>query len=997
MIKPKIGNHTLGVPTMNDLTVYALGSALIQRGGETLGGFVSQKTVALFVYLLCHPYEHPREAIAERFWAETTTEQALKNLRTVLSSLQKQLGDHLYISRHGLAIADPDRIGFDVRTFETHLQAAADLMARPSSPRRRQAELEAALSHYRGDFLLGLKADNAPDLETWLSVERDRLRARMTEARLNLMRVALQRGEYALGIEQGVRLVAAEPFWEEAYRLLMTLHTRANHRTAALHIYEHLCTLLADELDTEPEPETQALAQAIRTRKITAPATPPRPSHNLPPLGGRYVPVPALAGWVADRLDSPGCRLLTLLGIGGAGKTKLAQVTGHQRLDDYADGVYFVPLESLPDAGMVPNAVLAALGVHQPDETRSATQTVIEALRARHCLLILDNFEHVLPAAAFVSDLLAACPALQIMVTSREQLALGDEYIIPMGGMPHAPGEADSPAVRLFALAAQQVNPAFDLTRKLAAVGDICQQVEGLPLGILIAASWMQTLSAREVADRIAASLDTMTLHRRDLPERHRGITALLLSMWQSLPDHERAVLAALSAFPGDFDAAAARAVAGADVDTLAVLVAKSLVQYDGEGRYHLHGLLRRFTRQQAESDGRWETIRRAHLTYFQAWIDHLYAAQRPPNQQHDIIDRDYHNLWYFDGLNEAERLHHALTLAKVLPDYWFSRGQHLQEGIALLRGALPHATGWLAANLQVRLGRLLARSAYYTEAHALLLTGLSLARSEGDRLLEALALAELNCTAAGLGDFESAHDYLLEMTSLYDPNATQDSVVLREVFARGYSNLAVTYLQMAAPDQAEHYARLGLQAHRDAAAPVGEALSLNTLGIVALDRNDPAQARVHFEAALAIAHAIGHRRYQALFGANLAEALYRLGDFDGAFQRYIHTLREAYRMDNRKTQLNVLEQLATLALDRGDPAWSARLLGMALALRDSLGAPVQPRQMQEYADRKARLIAALGEDGLEAQIQTGRSTTVPAILDEFQPDSALDGAISDF
>jgi predicted ATPase/DNA-binding SARP family transcriptional activator len=953
----------------------------LQRDGHTLDGFVSQKTVALFIYLACHPYEHPRETLAALFWSETTTEQALKNLRTVLSSLQKQVGDYLIITRQSITITRIDDIFFDVWEFERHINIANSLNSRPSSPRKLQQVLEQALVLYKGDFLPSLKTENAPELETWLFGERDRLQTMMTNALFLAMNTSLKRKRYTVGIEHGRRLIAIEPFYEKAYRLLMMLYASANNRTNALQVYEQLVTILADELDTEPEAESVTLYQQIKLHRFQV-ISPPTITATLPAIVGQYVAVDAVIEQVMTKLDDPDCRMVTILGIGGVGKTQLAKHIARSRMEDYADGVFFVPLDALTGGEFVLGAVMNALQISHHDETRTPLQTVISHLKKRHCLLILDNFEQVLSAAVDIANLLAGCPFIQCLVTSREQLAIAGEHIIPLHGLPYHDIPEKNPAMHLFAVTAEQVMPNFSLINHHQAVRDICALVDGLPLGIVIAASWSQFLSPEDIRARMHDSLDFLTTHRRDLPERHRGINALLYSTWEMLTSAQQTVMMALSVFPSHFDDRAATMVAGAKVQVLSELVTKSLLLSDGDDRYSLHELLRRFTTQKADEAGHLPTIREAYHRYYSEWIDALYNTHLPTHAQLTAIDREYHNLWMFDGLSHEARVAYIAQLAKILPDYWFARGYHLTEGVALLREALPHVHGWHKANLTVRFGRLLAQTAKYAEARPMLEEGVRLSQAENDVSLEALALAELNRAVFALGEPELARGYLHRMVALYDNLPATDEVALREVFARAYSNLAVSYLQLAQLDEAEQYAQTGLQKQREAGNAVGEALCLNTLGIIALDRQQFQLAQHYFELALKIAYAIDHKRHQTIFSGNLAEALHRLGDFDGAFAMYIQTLHRAYAIDNRKTMLNVLEQLANVELDRQHAQESARLLGMALALRDSLALAIPPRQQAEFSGREARLREALGDADFHTHLQTGRSLTLEVFLE---------------
>ncbi len=962
---------------MPKLQVFTFGTLSLRLDDETLTDFVSQKTVALFIYLLLHPREHPRDVLAELFWSETSGEQALKNLRTVLSNLQKRLSDYLEVTRQSISICQPEAIWCDAKAFEERLGLVDTRHKQPISPARQRQKLAEAIALYQGDFLMGLKTDNAPQLDQWVSLERERLQRHFSQALYQLMNLCAMQGDFVVGLEIGQRLITLEPFWEDAYRLQMNLSVQVGNRPAAVQLYDSLYELLQTELDTEPEQETTDLVERIKNNQVRLSPSPQTLSSNLPSFSGHYIPVPKWVEGVETWLDDSHCRLLTLLGIGGVGKTRLAHYVAQRRIHEYRDGVFYVALESLTGPEFVPQAVINALNFAQVDEMQTQQAAFLDDLREKHLLLVLDNFEHVLGAADWVLQILSECPYIQILVTSREQLHLAQEHIFTITGLPFAQNNETEPAIQLFATAASRINPNFDIQQSLPMVARICQLVEGLPLGILIAAGWVQFLTPEQIVQRIEDSLDFLALTRRDLPGRHQGVKALLNSTWETLSQVDRDILMALAVFPSHFDLDAATAIASTNLSTLISLVSKSLMSTDGSGRYQLHELLRRFTFQKAAEIGRVQAARQAHHTYYQRWIDKLHAAFLPSHEQFTAIDREYHNLWYFDWLNREAQYQYILHLAKILPDYWIARGIHVQEGVELLRQALPSASGWLRANACVRFGRLLTQTGEFQEARKVLEEGLTLSQQEGDYILEALALSELKRVVSELGDLALAQEHLLKMVDLYNNHAPiQDVVALREIFSRAYTNLSVVYLQSGQLEDAKHYGHLGLQKHREAKDRVGEALSLNTLGIIALDQRHYELAREYFEAALAIANAIHHHRHQTIFSGNLAEVFHRIGDFHGAFRQYRDVFQKAHRINNRKTMLNVLEQLANVALDLGQPEEAARYLGAALTLRETLGFAIQPRQKAEFAARETRLTETVGADNLQRLIEVGRTLT---------------------
>lgn len=239
------------------LKIFTLDRFIIELEGEIISKFVSQKAPGLFVYLISHPREHQRDILAELFWSDTSSKQALKNLRTVLSNLQKVgLGDFLDVTRQTLRIINANDIWLDYQAFEALLDDVEAKQKNPYSPRRLFNEIKTALELYEGDFLVALKAGNALDLDTWVTLERERLRGRAVNAIFELLGLALENGDYTAGIQAGNRLMSLEPLREDAVRRVMTLQAYSGNRNAAIQRYDNFAKILQEELDIPPEDET---------------------------------------------------------------------------------------------------------------------------------------------------------------------------------------------------------------------------------------------------------------------------------------------------------------------------------------------------------------------------------------------------------------------------------------------------------------------------------------------------------------------------------------------------------------------------------------------------------------------------------------------------------------------------------------------------------------------------------------------------------------------
>ncbi|MBL8164501.1 MAG: hypothetical protein JNJ61_21105 [Anaerolineae bacterium] len=374
-------------------------------------------------------------------------------------------------------------------------------------------------------------------------------------------------------------------------------------------------------------------------------------AHNIPMNASPFVGRTRELADVLRLLADPACRLLTLVGPGGMGKTRLALEAARQMLDsdqqaeaanrptEFPDGAFVVALQPIAAPEFIATAIADAVH-YQFYEGDEPLEQLLCFLREKALLLVLDNFEHVLDGAGLVETLLTGAPGLKVLATSRERLNLQEEWLYTVEGMRFPRSDDDQPledfsAVRLFAQAARRLRPDFTLEAERGGVRRICELVEGMPLALELAASWVRTLSCTEIADEIARGLDILETSTRNMPQRHRSMRAVLDYSWTCLPDTERAAFQRLSVFHGGFTRAAAQAVAGASLRILSALVNKSLLRHNAIGRYDLHELVRQYAREQLESvpGTQAETIAR-HTAFYadfmaQRWIDLRGSQQR--------------------------------------------------------------------------------------------------------------------------------------------------------------------------------------------------------------------------------------------------------------------------------------------------------------------------------------------------------------------------------
>jgi predicted ATPase/DNA-binding CsgD family transcriptional regulator len=446
---------------------------------------------------------------------------------------------------------------------------------------------------------------------------------------------------------------------------------------------------------------------------------------------------------IIARLEQPDCRLLTLTGLGGSGKTRLALEVAHTAAAGFPHGAAFVALQPLTRSDLLVPAIAQALGEMFYGDTEPQQQ-LLNYLHDKTLLLILDNFEHLLEGATLIPDILAAAPGVTVLATSREALRLREEWLYPLKGMTtpssvYATSLEDYEAVQLFLSPARRVQPHFDLARDAESVIRICQMTAGLPLAIELAAAWLKGSSAAHIAQAMRSNLDVLSATTRNVEERHRSMRAVFDQSWKLLAGDERLIFARLSVFPSHFDGDAASDVAGASFACLVSLVEKSLIQVEAD-RYSIHELLRQYGMEKLEAYGETAATYACHSQYFAEWMLRQEIALKQPQQLEALraIERDFDNIrlaWEWSAKHQQAASAHALLNGLYLFGFLRSRYRGI---IAMYLRALEHpiADQRLLSRLYVRRWGYLhwMYQADYQEALASIEQALAVAVAENDR-----------------------------------------------------------------------------------------------------------------------------------------------------------------------------------------------------------------------------------------------------------------------
>ena len=646
-----------------------LGQFQVAWQGIPLTGFRSDKIRALLAYLVVEAgIPHRREALATLLWPEST--DALRNLRKslhllrqTLDSCETGLSDRvLHVTRQTVMVSET-AVSLDTHHFEQALtQVAAHAHQTVATCPACLTALQEATTLYQGDFLSGLTLPDAIGFEEWLLLKRENLHQAALTSLRQLADAHEHRGAFDKAQQAAARQISLEPWHEGAYRQSMRLLARQGRRGEALAQYELCREVLAAELGVEPGPETMALRQQISQGEYASekPAEAQVLLHHFPPQFNHFVGRGEEVTAVVQHLLDPDCRLLTLLGPGGIGKTRLSLEVVAQAVSQYpalgadyfADGCYFVALADAANRDLFVATTAKALDITF-QAADNPEQQLLRYLADKKILLVLDNFEQLVETAVFVAEILNAAPQVHLLISSREPLNLQAEWRLPLDGLSYPSIEtrrglslsksglrqaqpSSSDATDLFMQTARRVCPDFQPDEtEWQAIIRICQLTQGLPLALQIAAAWTRLTSCATIAAEITRNLDFLATTLRDTPLRHRSIRAVFEQSWQSLSPSEQTRLAQISVFAGGFDLEAALYVMAGSMLELSTLLDKSLLRRDGNastepgrsGRYDIHELLRQFA---AEKLAAWQNdiaaqTRQQHSAYYLRFI----AAQK--------------------------------------------------------------------------------------------------------------------------------------------------------------------------------------------------------------------------------------------------------------------------------------------------------------------------------------------------------------------------------
>jgi predicted ATPase/DNA-binding SARP family transcriptional activator len=1050
---------------------------------EPVTHFALKKAAALLGYLALTRRPQPRERIIDLFWPDKDPTAARDNLSTTLGSLRRQL-ELPGGARNSVLIADHTQVGLNPAAVSTDVADFERLLDRAAAAANTTAQadlLQKAIDLYIGDLLPGFYDD-------WALGEGVRLQSKYSTALRRLCDAREELQDLTGALEAARRLVATDAYSEEAHVRLIRLLMHTGHPLEASEAYRKAAALFEEEFGAPLSPASRNSIETVLAQTAPLPADPSAASpqtalhssaHNLrllpdseatadsmpadeTPGGSRGAESPSLplilarffgreaelsqmAGLLlpfkgvpegAEAPPRPG-RLVTLIGLGGNGKTRLALEFLHQASERLQCWCGFVSLADLSAPSQIPERIASALKIRlAPANDVPPLDQVVERLAAqcaqagRPAMLALDNLEHLLPSdegpdrvdigetGRIVQAVLEGVPGLAILCTSRQRLGLRGERLVPVGplAVPEAGEEWASgaelllsyPGVRLYLDRAQAVRPDFTITASNAtAVASLCRYLEGSPLAIELAAAWVRMLPPRKMWERLQQGLEIPEGGYTDLPARHRSLHAALEWSYRLLSPAAQRFLARLCVFTGGWTLEAATAVAGDgdEFDTLQLLFklqeaslisvqsgAETLVGDEEVERYRVLETVRAFSRQRLQELEELEARRRRHALYFLEFAVRAEPELRGPQQAAWLsrLAADHDNLrsalsFLLDSTDPADA-EAALRLTAALARFWQVRG-HWREGRRRMEETLSRTAALVGGSaMRARVMNGVAGFAReegdYARSRELYEAIIAMYRTLGDRARVGDTMHNLGLLALVQGDYVRARAHYEE--SLAIAREVGDTIGVAD---------ELHHLGWIAQDQGERERALALYEESLATRrPLGDqrgiAFTLHNLGNLYFELQDMGRSRALHEESLAIRRELGDRKGLAASYGNLARIALEAGDPTGARELGLETLKICDDLGEVRELISALYGLADaeVALDRVQRA--ASLFGAAEALWKAGGLDLA-RDSQTHTRWIAQAWERLGIEGYERYHSAGTRMTLPqAVAFAVDPDA---------
>ncbi len=917
--------------------------------------FQTKKTAALFAYLAANPdRDHSRERLIDLVWPGEDPAQTKDRLNQALSWIRRHIPLEFVSDRYHVRLVSGG-YATDVQEFEERLKRAN--VERDQAARKQL--LREALALSEADFLADLGDD-------WIIDERDRLHQVQVGAMRELIGRLEVAGEYEEAISWAERMVRQDELDEENHYSLIRLQLLSGDDRAAKRQHAKLSQILSRELHLEPSLNFEDMAQAQRPgpRPVASPQAEEAAPFLVPAPQNRFYGRSEELTRMENLLESGTTRLITITGIGGAGKTRLALETANRLRLTSPNPQWFVSLAEIEDSREVGNAILKVVGKDRQPGRPALGQILDELAKWRSPLVILDNFEHVSDGAKVVGDLLAQHGGLKVIATSRQKLNLQAEVEVQLRPLP-TPDEKGSEAesVLLFLDRSQLSDRKSDLAhRETEELFEICRRLEGIPLAIEIAAAWTNTFSLSEILGRLDERFEFLVNRRRDIVDRHRSLRAAIEYSYRLLPESLQRLFAALSVFRGGWTSEAASHLMGEPSvhAALTELSDRSLIFAVPHGhttRFRMYDTLREFASDQLTGSERAELEGR-HAEYYAGYLHELHEMEdaMPLSDRLDLMEAELANVAIaLDWCDRYRQAQMGLGLARDMARLWKSRGP-IDSGRNWLNLFLGHPQDDLSrAQGLLALGNLAWIQSDFDQAKAAHTEALSLYTQLNDGEGTAASNFQLGIVAVRRGEHELAEKHLKSILDI----GTSD----RSLLGRAYLNLGNIAMDSGRRAEAKSFYERSLVIERERNDTERVSFTYNNLGLLAFLYGQFTLATFYLEEAIRYGTLSGNPNSVDAAHANLARIATRRGQFGKAAEQMLIAFTDFAKFGNKIFLRLAMVEYALLFGKLGDYVKAARILAIAESLSEDLGIPFGNTEMPTYDEVCAVLAGTFSEE----------------------------------
>jgi len=948
------------------LEIYTLGNFIIQQGGTPITEFTYQKELGLCVYLACTQQPHSRDSLAELLWNDRPQKRAQSNLRNLLTKLRRRLSSYLIITRQTVAFNSHITYWLDVHEFQHRLVEAKTLLSQNGEMSYSVAtRLERTLTLYKGDFLAGFYVRQADKFEDWVTVEREKLHQEAIDGLQMLVDFYITRGELVNAIKQATQLINLEPLNEKAHLTLVETLARNGQREAALNQYENYGQVFETELGVPPSSEAIHLYQRLIEGQL--PVEPDisilveqthlnqQLPNNIPYQTTSFIGRERTLAQLNQYLNQPNCRLLTIVGMGGIGKTRLALQSIRYQIKRFIDGIYFIPLTTTQQTTLLPLVVAQAIGMPLIQEANLKLQ-LFSYLRTKEILLIFDNFEHLTTGVTFIRALLEATSELKILITSRERLHLQAEYLLPLEGLPFPEQYQDIAnistlatrygAVQLFMERAQAVVPDFELSQEVL---QICHDMAGLPLGLELAATLVSQLSCADIIRNLNQDLQALKTDLHDIPARHQSLWCVFEQSWQLLSPKEQAVLADCAIFQAGFSHQAIKPVLQTSRSVIELFGAKSLLKQI-PNRYIMHPLVQQFALEKLTANSSTVHQTKLYIRYATYYLELVarYEIKLNGDKPHQGVKQLEAE---FDNIRQAWQwaTNHKITVK--LQQSCFALARYcalvglLEDGCNMVEATIQSlqainnptpAEQKLLATLLIAMAELLALRGENSTALSSAQTAVHIAKQYQFDILIGLGYLEWGQALQNQGDYSVAEIYL---TKAFNIAEAHNNLSLK---ANSLRHLGTVALRHSHYEVAQQHYQASLNCYQSLNDRQGKAKILNGLATVSIQQGDYNQAQSNYKQALKIYKTIADQRGQGQVLSNLGTLADYQQQFIEARNYYDQALQIFKIIGDMEGQANVLGNLGISCDYLGHYQAAQRYTKEALQLQTQIGAHYQ-------------------------------------------------------